>query len=72
MDARRVLSTGKISWGGSRYFITTSLAGWSVGLKRLAEGRLEVWFGRLLLGWIEPGTESFQRAEDRPLEAGQP
>ncbi len=71
MDARRVLSTGKISWGGSRYFITTSLAGWSVGLKHLAEGRLEVRFGRLLLGWIEPATESFQRAEDRPLEAGQ-
>jgi len=71
MDARRVLSTGKISWGGSRYFITTSLAGWSVGLKQLAEGWLEVWFGRLLLGWIEPATESFQRAEDRPLEAGQ-
>ncbi len=38
MDARRVLSTGKISWGGSRYFITTSLAGWSVGLKHLAGG----------------------------------
>jgi putative transposase len=71
MDARRVLGTGKISWGGRRYFITTSLAGWSVGLKPLMSGRLEVWFGRLLLGWIEPATESFQRAEDRPLEAGQ-
>lgn len=71
MDVRRVLSTGKISWGASRYFITTSLAGWSVGLKQLAEGRMEVWFGRLLLGWIEPATESFHRAEDRPMEAGQ-
>jgi putative transposase len=71
MDTRQVLSTGKISWGGSRYFITTSLAGWSVGLKPLGGDRLEVWFGRLLLGWIEPTAESFQRAEDRPLEAGQ-
>jgi putative transposase len=71
MAARRVLGTGKISWGGSRYFITTSLAGWSVGLKPLLSGRFEVWFGRLLLGWLEPATESFQRAEDRPLEAGQ-
>ncbi len=73
MDARRVLSTGKISWGGSRYFITTSLAGWSVGLKHLAEGRLEVRFGRCWGGGLSPGRKSFQRgAEDRPLEAGQP
>jgi hypothetical protein len=33
---------------------------------------MEVWFGRLLLGWIEPTTQSFQRADIRPLEAGQP
>ena len=71
LDARRVDQSGKISWQGVGLFITTSLAGWSVGLKPLSDGRLEVWFGRLLLGWIESATESFQRAEDRPLEAGQ-
>ena len=31
-----------------------------------------VWFGRLLLGWIDPATDSFLRAEDRPQEAVQP
>ena len=72
MDRRRVSGQGMIRWRAISLFITGSLAGWSVGLKPLACGRLEVWFGRLLLGWIEPTTESFQRAEDRPLEAGQP
>jgi transposase InsO family protein len=71
MDRRRVSRQGTIGWEAITLFITTSLAGWSVGLKPLACGQLEVWFGRLLLGWIEPATESFQRAEDRPLEAGQ-
>lgn len=70
MDTRKVAEHGQIRWAGSGYFITTSLDGWSVGLKPLANGRQEVWFGRLLLGWLDPATESFERAEDRPLEAG--
>jgi hypothetical protein len=28
-------------------------------------------FGRLLLGWIDPTTESFLRADIRPQEAGE-
>ena len=72
MDSRKVGSYGRIRWQGVGLFISTSLEGWSVGLKPLATGQLEVWFGRLLLGWIDPATESFQRADIRPLEAGQP
>jgi putative transposase len=66
MGSRKVTNDGKISVGGNTYFIGTSLMGWSVGLKPLAEGTVEVWFGRLLLGWIEPATESFERADIRP------
>jgi putative transposase len=72
MASRKVTTEGTIRVSGSGYFIGTSLAGWSVGLKPLVDGTLEIWFGRLLLGWIEPATESFQRAGTRPLEAGQP
>jgi putative transposase len=72
MSSRRVKQHGCICWESQPLFITTSLAGWSVGLKPDDDGRLEVWFGRLLLGWIEPATHSFQRADIRPLEAGQP
>jgi hypothetical protein len=71
LHARRVGPQGRITWGGMPLFITTSLAGWSVGLKPMENGRLEVWFGRLLLGWIDPATESFLRADIRPQEAGQ-
>ena len=72
MASRKVNQIGYIRLNGMGYFIGTSLAGWSVGLKPLADGTMEVWFGRLLLGWIEPATLSFQRAGTRPLEAGQP
>lgn len=71
LNTRRVTRQGTIGWAGATHFISSSLGGWSVGLKAVSQGRQEVWFGRLLLGWIDPGTESFQRAEDRPLEAGQ-
>jgi len=72
MTSRRVMQRGNICWEGQPLFITTSLAGWSVGLKVNDQGQVEVWFGRLLLGWIEPATHSFQRTDIRPLEAGQP
>lgn len=72
MDRRKVLQHGGIVWRGTHLFISTSLAGWSVGLKPLSDGTFEIWFGRLLLGWIDPATESFQRADLRLLEAGQP
>ena len=72
MTSRKVSTDGVIKLQDRQYFIGRSLAGWSVGLKPVVEAMTEVWFGRLLLGWIEPATESFQRADIRPLEAGQP
>lgn len=71
MDTRKVGQHGTIKWRGTLLFVTSSLAGWSVGLKPLANGQQEVWFGRLLLGWLDPATESFQRADIRPLEDSQ-
>lgn len=72
MATRKVGNHGRIGYNAVQLFIGTSLAGWSVGLKPLACGRMEVWFGRLLLGWVDPATESFQRADIAPQEAGQP
>lgn len=71
MDTRKVDQHGLIKWSSTPFFVTTSLAGWSVGLKPLENGQYEVWFGRLLLGWLDPATESFQRADIRPLEHSQ-
>lgn len=72
LQARKINAGGRLALADVKYFISTSLAGWSVGLQPLATGQAEVWFGRLLLGWIDPATESFHRADVRPLEAGQP
>ena len=71
LDTRRVCRLGSIKWGGLKLFLTTCLQGWSVGLKPIADGRQEVWFGRLLLGWLDTATHSFLRAEDRPKEVVQ-
>ena len=58
--SRRVTQGGNIRWKGLTLFITTSLEGWSVGLKPLADARVDVRFGRLLLGWIETAMEAGQ------------
>src|SRR5437870_2039314 len=66
MCSRRVCQHGLIRVDGQRLFLSTSLAGWSVGLKPIAEDLLEVWFGRLLLGQIDLATSNFIRADIRP------
>jgi transposase InsO family protein len=72
MYGRKINQPGKVKWEGAEIFITRSLRGWSVGLKPVAEGKTEAWFGRLFLGWLDRTTESFQGAASRPLEAGHP
>jgi putative transposase len=66
MCSRRVNGTGSIKLDGQSLFLSTSLAGWSVGLKPIAQDLMEVWFGRLLLGQIDLSTSSFIRADIRP------
>jgi len=63
MTMRRVNHTGLITWANHELFISSSLAGWSVGLKPVEQEQLEVWFAQLLLGWIDPKTASFRRAD---------
>jgi transposase InsO family protein len=66
MCTRRVCHKGTIRVEGQRLFLTTSLAGWSVGLKPIAADTMDVWFGRLLLGQIDLSTSNFIRADIRP------
>ncbi len=71
MEPRKVSRDGNLRLQCGRYFIGASVAGWSVGLKALSAQQWEVWFGNLLLGWLDTRSESFQRAVEGPLEAGQ-
>jgi hypothetical protein len=70
MAARKVHQDGKISWGAQRIFITTALRGWSLGVESRDRERCNLWFGRLLLGQLEPATGSFLRTEATPADMG--
>jgi len=63
MASRRVGKWGSLSLGGQWVFISSALAGWSVGLEPCGEGKYHVWFGRLLLGQVDERTLSFTRIE---------
>jgi transposase InsO family protein len=65
MCSRRVSSRGTIAVEGETHFLSSALAGWSVGLKPISVELMEVWFGRLLLGQIDLTTSSFIRADSR-------
>jgi putative transposase len=66
MEARRVKSTGEISYGNQLVFISTALAGWSVGLEACEHRKFNVHFGRLVLGQYDESAASFQRTEVEP------
>ena len=59
MQSRRVNGVGHVGYKNAIYRISTALTGWSVGLSPREDGLVEVWFSRLLLGHIDPATESF-------------
>ena len=65
MGSRQVNGCGQIHWENECYFLSRSLAGWNVGLQSLGQA-VNVWFGRLLLGQIDPSSASFLRADIRP------
>ena len=63
--------SGEIGYRNDQYLISVAVGGWSVGLSERADGKVEVWFSKLLLGHIEPQTASFQAARTGGLKAGQ-
>jgi hypothetical protein len=68
METRRILKTGVLVWNRQPIFISTALQNWSVGLEPHQE-RLNVWFGRLLLGQLDPRTASFEPSVPTPQQA---
>ena len=65
MCSQRVSAQGIIKLDGQTLFLSSALAGWSVGLKPITEQRMEVWFGPLLLGEVDLATSGFIRADLR-------
>ena len=72
METRKVREqSGVIGYRKERIMITSGIGGWTVGLSPRADGLVEVWFSKLLLGHIDPETSSFKAARPGRLEAGQ-
>lgn len=67
MEARRVAQCGNISWHHQHIFISTALAGWSVGLEPCGQAKYNVYFGRLLLGQLDETFASFTPCTAAPV-----
>jgi len=67
-ETRRVNQVGEIGWKHQRVFISTALAGWSVGLQPAKPDLWEVWFGRLLLGYLDERGMAFRRIDTPPVQ----
>lgn len=67
-ETRRVNKVGEIGWRHQRVFISTALAGWSVGLQPAKADLWEVWFGRLLLGHLDERGAAFRRIDTPPAQ----
>ena len=68
-ETRRVQSKGTIKLRRELIAISTSLAGWDVGLGEREENRIELWFANLLLGHLHTDTLSFNPAMPPPGRA---
>ena len=68
MRVRRVTNVGCIILRKQWIFVSTALAGWSVGLEPADNTRWNVWFGRLRVGQIDMQTASFKSAEPMTIE----
>lgn len=59
MERRSVQPEGSFKFEYNRYFVSTSLAGYDVGLK-FVDGRYEVYFCQLLMGVLDPTAKIFE------------
>ena len=59
MNQRKVRPQGIILWRQDWIFISSALAGWSVGLEAARTGKWKIWFGRLQLGELDEAAWTF-------------
>src|SRR6201990_3348751 len=69
MIVRRVNDSGCIRFKDQSLFISQSLSGWNLGLKRTQNQKTQLWFAQLLLGHLAPATLSFERIDLNPFDA---
>jgi len=70
MRHRKIAPQGIIVLQNQWVFISSALAGWSVGLEGRADGKSNVWFGRLLLGELDEAAFTFNATAPRSTSEG--
>lgn len=65
MHVRRISQQGSLKWKSERTFVSEVLARETVGLRETDDHLYEVYYGPLLIGWLD-GTEHVFVAQKRP------
>jgi hypothetical protein len=67
MEVRRVSYQGSVKWNGERIYISSVFHHENVGLKKLDGRWLEVYYGPILLGWLDGYRQRFSRRKPKAL-----
>ncbi len=68
MEVRRVSQHGSVKWNGERTFISEVFGYEHLGLKEVDERWLEVYYGPILLGWLDGHRHNFSRRMPKALQ----
>ena len=68
MEVRRVSQQGSVKWEGERAYISEVFGYEPLGLKKAAERWLEVYYGPVLLGWLDGKGHRFSRRKPKALQ----
>jgi len=67
MEVRRASYQGSVKWSGERTYISSVFHHENVGLKELDGRWLEVYYGPILLGWLDGYRQRFRRRKPKAL-----
>lgn len=67
MEVRRVSQQGSVKWRGERTYISQVFAYEPLGLKAADDRWLEIYYGPILLGWLDGYRHRFSRRKPKAL-----
>ena len=68
MEVRRVSQQGSVKWKGERTYISEVFGHEQLGLKETDGRWLEVYYGPILLGWLDGHRQRFSRRKPKVLQ----
>jgi hypothetical protein len=71
LEVRRVSQQGSVKWHGERTYISEVFGYEELGLKVVNERWLEVYYGPILLGWMDGDKQRFSRRQPKALRGSE-